>query len=233
MKSGRRVVAFGATALIAASVVGAVTLIARDDGPGGPPTSAIPRAADATTQPPEPSVSPVSADVAPNESTSTTVVLLELPRIDFETACRDSHGDQASFVDSDSPFALRCSDADGALLGLDVWQACKNSYGQSSRGVVIDGERGAAAWRCTTDRAVELGGPDWNGECVASNGSSSVAFLVADDSRGWRCASIVRGLYVESDVPIDAACQFEHGPEVFGEITGDAPDDQMCYGVTS
>jgi hypothetical protein len=153
--------------------------------------------------------------------------------LDFEQICRDLEGGDAAFRDSPDRFGLACTTGGGEQVSIDVRNACERSFGEGIRAVLIEANAGADAWRCTVSDPVVLGQPDWQAECSRRFGETGIAFLLADDSLGWRCASTINGIYAEDEVFQDAACQTTFGSQSYGEVVGPSPDDNVCYGASA
>lgn len=216
----RFALAFGVTL----TIVGAAALLRDGGGQLTDTPEATARRTSLTTVAVPPPTEAVTTEVGPAPPVGT------LPRLEFIQLCVQVEGDGSTFVEGDR-FGLRCRTSAGTERVIDLQSGCERFYGEGTRAVLVEENSGSDAWRCTTRDRIELEQPDWRLECHRRFGATADAFLIADDSLGWRCASVIDGVFAVDEVAVDAACQATYGPETFGEIVGSAPEDNRCYGA--
>lgn len=161
-------------------------------------------------------------------TTSTQVATTLLPLPDFYEYCRTTYGSLSVVALTTTAFGAQCVTSDGASFDMDVTASCKALLGDTSRAVLVD-EASPDGWRCSPPSYRLAGPPDWQLACRTVFGPGSLATKVADDSSGWRCASVRNGLFAVDELAVDMACQQTFGKESFGEKVSELAADVECY----
>jgi hypothetical protein len=208
---------------LAAGVAGAVLLVreAQDDTSTASPAT--------TTTAPVSSPSSPSGDSTTTTTTIPPAPLVPLPTVDLAAGCRTAYGEGAELVVT-ATGDLRCL-VGGEEQVIVVDDVCVGTYGAGVRAVLVGVASDPTAWRCSSTSKRPVGSPDWEQACRKTFGETAAAILVVDDAGGWRCGSIVNGVWAVDDIALDTACQANFGRNTFGERSGDGRDGNQCYGV--
>lgn len=159
---------------------------------------------------------------------SSLITLQDLPRPDFDTACREAHGlaYQATYLNDSN---VGCSrGVTGAPIPLDEDNVCATSVGEGSRAVQPSVD---TTWRCTDPGADDLGPPNFELLCRTLFGAEAEPALWAHDVNGWRCATVQHGIFATLEFDFDAPCPATYGAETFAEQINTQTDGWRCYGV--
>ena len=184
------------------------------------------------------SVSGTSGSSTPGSSTSTTVHLdvtsKPLPQPHLDTYCAKLLGVGATAGAVDAAFNLTCRPTmPGAPVAALVDTVCTDEFGATSRRVSLSTSPLAA--RCIPSARIEVGHPDFDLYCRQVYGATARSSTVAADARGWRCAAVLHGIYVELSInydvhEVDGICQATTGVESFADTVENVLGGWRCYG---